>query len=495
MSILRSPAFIVLALPWVAVVACSTIDEGGTSTGAGSGPFVGGGGEDDQDGDAGVDETGDGVGLGPEDFDYCVPGPEGTHALMGWHVACTASTATRSFANPLDSTFVELEDLSGPFGHVCCGGLSSVADADMACQHLCLEQLCEAARVQHVAWAVDVSNDGMGGDCLDATDDCGFDYELCMAGDYHEQHGQPGMLFSYVMRAECEAVHDQIVSLYSDSADLWAWVEFPNDPTNDPAICAPIPEPEPGSPEGAPEHEMEDEPGTSVTLRWSIGGSTVYTEQSLDVAVDLAYAVVPCASGDCILFSRLHVTVPDGTHHGLELRNAHLVLERAPRETPLSASGAFSLGSRTLAATLSLAVDGVPLVLRGFNEGRVSGVALPRSNTMTLNNLVFDFDDGDIDATLELNINGSYVRHAPDALIKVLDAPTDCSLPVTFEAASSDLDDDELTHVWWVPPWFLGTGNLLDATLPPGSYRVYLTSIDPSGRSDSTALHHVRSCQ
>ena len=58
-----------------------------------------------------------------------------------------------------------------------------------------------------------------------------------------------------------------------------------------------------------------------------------------------------------------------------------------------------------------------------------------------------------------------------------------------------ELDGDDLTHVWWVPPWFLGTGTLLEAALPPGAYRVYLTSIDPSGRSDSTALHHVRSCK
>jgi hypothetical protein len=34
-------------------------------------------------------------------------------------------------------------------------------------------------------------------------------------------------------------------------------------------------------------------------------------------------------------------------------------------------------------------------------------VALPRFDTMTLNNLVFGFDDGVIDAKLELNINGS----------------------------------------------------------------------------------------
>jgi hypothetical protein len=100
-----------------------------------------------------------------------------------------------------------------------------------------------------------------------------------------------------------------------------------------------------------------------------------------------------------------------------------------------------------------------------------------------------------VDAALELNINGAYVRHAPDAVIKVIDAPIDCAMPVTFEAASSDLDDDQLTHMWWVPPWFLGTGNLLDATLPPGTYRVYLTSFDSSGKLDSTALQYLRSCQ
>jgi hypothetical protein len=161
----------------------------------------------------------------------------------------------------------------------------------------------------------------------------------------------------------------------------------------------------------------------------------------------------------------------------------------------LSASGAFSFSSRALRATLSLSVAGIPLVITGYNEGRALGVALPHANTMTLTNLVCGFDDGAIDAVLALNINGTYVRHGPDAMIKVLDAPTDCAMPVTFEAASNDLDGDSMTHMWWVPPWFLGTGNLLDAALPAGTYRVYLTSSDSSGRSDSTALQYVRTCR
>jgi hypothetical protein len=35
-----------------------------------------------------------------------------------------------------------------------------------------------------------------------------------------------------------------------------------------------------------------------------------------------------------------------------------------------------------------------------------------------------------------------------------------------------------------------GLGLLLEATLPPGAYRIYLHSFDSSGRSDSTALEH-----
>lgn len=145
--------------------------------------------------------------------------------------------------------------------------------------------------------------------------------------------------------------------------------------------------------------------------------------------------------------------------------------------------------------TLSLSVGGTPLIITGYNSGHVRGVALPRAGTMTLTNLVFELDDGMIAAELALNINGTYLRHAPDALVKVVDAPTSCTMPVTFEAASIDLDGDSLTHVWWVPPWFVGTGTLLEARLPPGSYRVFLTSVDSTGRSDSTALEYVRSCQ
>jgi hypothetical protein len=481
------------ALPCALMAACSTIDGGGTGSGVGvtSGPVIPvTSGEDGADGTEGEQP------FGPEDFDSCLPGPEGTPYFMGWQIACTASSATRKFVNPLDESAVEIEDVSGHFGNICCGGISTVVEADMDCQVLCMEQLCEAARVQHVAWAVDVSNDGMGGDCLDVSDDCGFDFETCMTGAPHEQVGGPGALFTYFLKAECVAEHDQEISPYNDNQSHWKWVQNPNDPLDDIApLCAPTPDPEPGLPESAPENEVGEEPGTSVTLQWSIAGGPTDHEQSLDADVDLAYAVNPCASGDCIGLSRLHVTIPDGTYHGFALENVHLILEHAPREAPLSASGAFSLGSRTLGATLSLAVDGTPLVMMGFNEGRVDGVALPRSDTMTLTNLVFEFDDGMIDAALELNINGTYVRRGPDALIKVVGAPTDCALPVTFEAASSDLDGDSLTHMWWVPPWFLGTGNLLDATFPPGAYHVYLTSFDSSGRFDSTALHHVRSCR
>lgn len=490
----RLPFAFTLATLCAPIVACSTIDGDGT-TGIG-GTYVSGLPATDGEYDDGADDTEGEQGLGPEDFDYCLPGPEGGPYFMGWQIACTASSATRSFVNPLDESFVEIEDVSGPLGNICCGGISPVLEADEDCQVLCMEQICEAARVQHVSWAVDVSNDGMGGDCLDVSENCGFDFELCMSGVLHEQAGGPGALFSYFMQAECEAIHDQEISPYSDEYDWWRWVEFPNDPANDPApLCAPIPDPEPGLPESAPENEVEEEPGTSITLQWSIVGGPIESEQSFDGNVDLAYAVNPCSSGDCIGLSRLHVSVPNGTYHGLELANARLIVEQAPRETPLSASGAFSWGSGTLGATLSLAVDGIPLVITGFNEGRVDGIALPRSNTMTLTNLVFDFDDGLVDAALELNINGTYARHGPDAVIKVLDAPTDCAAPVTFEAASHDLDGDPLTHVWWVPPWFLGTGSLLEATLPPGSYHVYLTSLDSSGRFDSTALHHVRSCR
>jgi hypothetical protein len=72
----RNSAPLALGLLTASTIACSTIDEGGTSTTAASGPFIGVSGVDDDDGDAGVDEGG--RGLGPVDFDDCFPGPEGT---------------------------------------------------------------------------------------------------------------------------------------------------------------------------------------------------------------------------------------------------------------------------------------------------------------------------------------------------------------------------------------------------------------------------------
>ena len=470
--------------------ACSTIESGGTGADAGATfiPPATAGEYDD-----GADETVGEMPAGPENTDYCIPNPAGSPFAQGWQIACTASSVTRSFVNPLDESFVELEDFSGPFGHVCCGGGAPVEEADANCQLLCLRYICEAARAQHVAWAVDVSNDGAGGNCLGFTEACGFDFDLCTTGTLHEQVAGPGELFSYFLQAECEAIHDQVVSPYEN--DEWNWVQVPNDASDDPPVCAPPPDPEPGPPEQTPEHEVEEEPGTSVTLTWSVASGSVGSEQSLEAEVDLAYAVNPCASGDCLALSRLHIALPDGTYQGLLLENLHLMVEQAAPPTPLAADGNFSFASKALRATLSLTVEGAPLVITGYNEGRVRGVASPHAGTMILSSLVFGFDDGVIAAELALNINGAYVRHAPDAVVKVVDSPTSCTIPVTFEAASTDLDDDPLTHVWWVPPWFVGTGTLLEARLPPGSYRVFLTSVDSTGRSDSTALEYVRSCQ
>lgn len=495
MSSIRIP--VLLAPSLVLAAGCSTIEEGGTGASAGGTygldpPPTEGTYDDGADGTATEGEDP----LGPEDFDHCLPGPEGTPYFLGWQIACTASSVSRQFVNPLDMSFVELEDFSGHFGNVCCGGIAPAYEADADCKQLCLEQLCEAARVQHVAWAVDVSNDGMGGDCLDVSNNCGFDFELCKTGVIHEQVGNPGGLFSYFLQVECEASHDQTISPYgTNGGDNWDWIQLPNDPVDDPAVCAPLPPPGPGLPEQAPENEVGEEPGTSVTLQWSIGGGPPDSEQSLDAEVDLAYAVSPCASGDCIALSRLHVTVPDSSHRGFVLENLLLTVEQVAEAAPLAASGDFSFGARALRATLALSVDGTPLVITSYNKGLVRGVALPRAGTMILTNLMFGYEDGIIAADLALNINGTYLRHAPDALVKVVDSPTSCTAPVTFEAASTDLDVDSLTHMWWVPPWFLGTGSLLEATLPPGAYRVYLTSVDSSGRSDSTALEYVRACR
>lgn len=487
----------VVAFASTAAAACSTIDGGGV------GGEAGGGGSSDSnpwwetDGD-GADGTEGDQPDGPEYSDACRPDPAGSEFFQGWQVVCNASSATRKFVNPTDSVYVELEDVSGPFGSICCGGSSPVEEADAACQVRCMEYVCEAARAQHVAWAVDVSSDGMGGDCLDSVvTDCGFDFEACMSGMLHEQTGRPGDLFTYVLQAECEAAHDQVRSPWgSDGNARWDWIELPNISGNDTApVCAPAPEPEPGSPERSPEMEIEEEPGTSVTLRWVVAGGPSGTEQSLEPDVALAYSVSPCADGECISLSRLDLTIPDGIYHGLSLTNLHLILEEATPAVPLSASGGFVLPPRSLRATSSFNVQGIGIVVTGHNAGSARGVALPHADTMTLTNLAFDFDDGAFGAILEINLNGTYVRRAPEAVIKLIDIPTDCITPVTFEAASIDLDGDSLTHVWWVPPWFIGTGGLLEAPLPPGPHRIYLTSIDSSGRADSAALSHVRSCR
>jgi hypothetical protein len=474
------------------VLGCSTIDGGNHGDGSWSGggtsapPPWDGGGADDTAGEP----------DGPEYGQSCLPGPEGTDYFHGWRITCNALSSSRGFVNPADSVYVEVQDLSGPFESICCGGSSPVEEADADCQALCMELVCEAARVQHVAWAVEASSVGMGGDCLDFTDACGFDFEACLTGMPHEQVGQPGNLFSYLMIAECEAVHDQQVSPWGTHGPHWDWIELPNEPTNDSApVCAPLPVPPPGPPERSPEMELEGEPGTTITLHWALAAGPSGTEQSLDAEVGLAYSVGPCAEGECFSLSRLDVTLPDGIHHGFSLANLHVILEEATPAVPISTSGHFAFGPRTIHMTTSFTANGVPIVITGHNAGTAQGVALPTAGVMSLTDLAFAFDDGLIAATLELDVLAAYVQHGPEASIEVVDAPADCAAPVMLEAVTVDLDDDPLTHVWWVPPWFLGTGEVWTALLPPGQHGIYLTSIDSSGRADSTAMRYVRACR
>ena len=93
-----------------------------------------------------------------------------------------------------------------------------------------------------------------------------------------------------------------------------------------------------------------------------------------------------------------------------------------------------------------------------------------------------------------MDISARYTNRPPVAAIRLLSNPRACSQTTSFQAASSDLDHDQMTHVWWVPGQGTGSGSTFDVDLPKGAHPVVLVSSDAHGGRDVEVLIHRSNC-
>jgi hypothetical protein len=193
--------------------------------------------------------------------------------------------------------------------------------------------------------------------------------------------------------------------------------------------------------------------------------------------------------------ANLHVELPPTTVQGIAVENAHLVVYQVDGQPRLQSTGAYVYAPGTIHAMLSAVAGGVSFSLRRANVGAVQAQISPGSDTLTLSGLKFDYTDSVIDAELQIDIVGDYTQRGPTAVIVPASVPIECNKPVTFRAASSDLDRQRLSHLWWVTNRLVATSSTLDVLLPNGPHLIALVAKDPDGHLDATAITYTRTCR
>lgn len=360
--------------------------------------------------------------------------------------------------------------------------------ADQACAERCQAQACKAAQSNHF----DLANGIEGVHYCFNSDNCGFDMDACLTGDWHRQRIRSIVYYAdYWMRTQC----DNARTNETFTNGIFDWHEIPdNDPSNDPSMCS-----QPGDSSKDPGIAFGDDfavhtSGMTAAVTWTLGGST-YAESAQGAALQLSYDLHDCATNArCLDLAGLSLSLPSTMVQGLLLQNTHLSVYQADVKPTLQSSGAFSYPPGTLHAIISTSAAGIPIVLRGSNSSTATGMLAPGSNAMTLSGLKFDYSDSAIAAQLQIDIVGEYVERGPTAVIVPHDVPRACTDPVTFRAASSDPDSQSLTHFWWVPDTLVDTGSTMSIVLGSGTHTIALISKDTAGRLDAAAIQYTRTC-
>ncbi|MDC0669838.1 hypothetical protein [Nannocystis radixulma] len=437
----------------------------------------------------GVEEPTGGEVPPPIERDAC-----GQNVQEGWVTRCWNDNSFLRIgkdSNEQNAETIEevVSSSNTEFARTCCEGLALDETANTSCEALCQHRACEAARINHLEFAENTP----GIHFCENAQTCGFDMELCLQGTWHQQTIQfQTQSWSYFLRAGCEGVksNEQV-----DEDGHFLWREKPeDDPANNPAMCS-------GSPNqlSDPQTVVGDDvavqaSGTTAMVAWAIGGASGVASAS-NATVDLSYNIHACDGGRCMALSNLHVGLPSTTVQGIAVENAHLVVYQVDTKPILQTTGSYAYAPGTIHAMLSAVAGLVPFSLRRSNVGAVQVQLSPGSDTLVLSGLKFDYTDSVLDAELQVDIVGDYTRRGPTAVIVPANVPIACDEPVTFRAASSDLDRQSLSHLWWVPNALVATSSTIDVVLPNGPHMIALVTKDPDGRLDATAITYTRTCR
>jgi len=426
--------------------------------------------------DDGADGGADG-GTGTPDPD---PDPEGEQCDIpganGWDFECHLGSAhawyeTTQFLSNTDP-FV-LSDVY-PGTEACCEGCAPAEVADEACETKCYEALCGQVRDMH--------NQNKGLSCELPWVDCGFQWQACVDGEHRGVEIISTGLWSiaeyHVSCNDADSQPDPGPNGCSDPGELSGTCQVP-------AGLVPTP---------ATDYVAQSGAGTTATVQWQFGG-TEETARTSDLAAEIAYSVRPCADGmgECLHLTSLSVDLPETTVGGLVVERAHAKLSAAHSAPHLDARGGFTFDPGALDVALS-ANDGLAWHRLASNTEPVTGRVSPAANTLSLSGLTLAHQDSMFAADLRIDIQGTYTRRAPDAVVALVDAPLDCAEPVAFRAASVSHDGNPLTHQW-VALEAHGSGALFEVVLPSGSHAIQLTSVTADGLMNTTTHTYDRQCQ
>jgi hypothetical protein len=435
-------------------------------------------------GDDGGGGSGGGTGETPDPFPDENGGQCG-HDIYGWETRCMVQDV---IADASDRGQVPGAPAEGDqtAGRLCCEGNPPVATADAGCSDICLRELCEAAKVDHMSRCESCG-----------LYDCGFDMSNCLAGGAHKQFVTCLALqlpYSYTLTASCSAYNNEDRNPDGSFGFLEQPVNI--DTTNDPEICNPPSNLEHDPPRGLGQYKGSESDGTVARVTWTMAGAGG-EEQSEDLAVDFQYAMLPCAASpdECIQLTALDLTLPTTEVLGMTLTHARLSVISVTEAPRMERDGRFHFSDGSLRVLMQAYVNGFPLLLSGWNAGEARGRVSPAGDQLSLIDLRFELEDSVIAAALEISIMGHYDARRPNAQITQVGAPAGCDEPVTLLATSWDDDLEPLTHRWWIRDVGTFEGPAIEVVLAAGEHDVMLTSFDPSGLFDSEALRYARRCR
>ncbi len=437
-------------------------------------------------------------------------GPPFHGGLAGWTVACHVDSAhynrTNLHGDPELITEIIDEDLHEKFpgAIMCCEGCAAPewkGPPDQECQALCAWALCLEAAAWH-------DDNNIEWPCFGLS--CEFDMESCF--DAASSSSALESTSSQTLKAAVPWVSWVQYELQFLGCQDARAVMYPQDPATFcidetstlPPACQ-VPEDlgrDPMSPFGnLAQNSVEEGAGSYAELSWATDTTSgkVRTED-LDILVD--YQEGDCGGVPCIELAQLTASLPQTNVEGYLITDAILALQGLAQEPLVDRQGTFNFEPGALEVVVSGRVGGIPFVASARNTTQVVGTASRGANHFGLHNLAFEFRQADITAKLFVELSGTYTARAPQTTIAVLDAPSSCALPVAFNAASTDLDGGQLTHLWLVPsvgtsfPGTSATGALFELTMTNRQQTlITLTARDATGRWSSAALNYTRNCR